>query len=74
MIDRKGIVIYFANKKVIKTIKQQKVNIAYINQNGKYLTGYCNAEDYPQIKKVLKKHRLIRKVDESKVDMPAIDF
>ena len=74
MIDRKGIVIYFANKKVIKTIKQHKVSISYINQNGKYLTGYCNAEDFPTIKKELKKHRLIRKVDESLVEMPSLDI
>ncbi len=74
MVERKGIVIYFQNKKAIKAIKQYNVDISYVNDAGRYLTGYCNAEDYPNIKKELKKHKLIRKVDESLVEMPNIEL
>ncbi|XFA99773.1 DUF2129 domain-containing protein [Candidatus Izemoplasma sp. B36] len=74
MIDRKGIVIYFQNPKVIKIVKKYNVNITYVNKIGKYLTGYCDAKDYPTIKKELKKNRLIKKVDESLVEMPSIDI
>ena len=72
MVDRKGIVIYFQNKKAIKVIKECNVNVSYVNEAGRYLTGYCNTEDFPTIKKELKKHKLIRKVDESLVEMPDI--
>jgi len=74
MVDRKGIVIYFQNKKAIKVIKQYNINITYVNEAGRYLTGYCDTEDYPNIRKELKKHKLIRKVDESLVEMPSIEL
>ncbi len=74
MIDRKGIIIYFLNPKVIKVVNKLKVNVTYVNKAGKYLTGYCDAKDFPNIKKELKKHRLIRKVDESLVEMPSIEI
>ncbi|HOO43621.1 MAG TPA: DUF2129 domain-containing protein [Bacillota bacterium] len=72
MIERKGIVIYFQNKKVLKTIEKYNINIVYVNEAGKYLTGYCDIKDFPLIKKELKNHKLIRKVDESYVEMPEI--
>lgn len=74
MVDRKGIVIYFQNKKAIKSIKKYDINITYVNEAGRYLTGYCDIEDYPKIKSELKRHRLIRKVDESLVEMPSLDI
>ncbi len=73
MLERKGIVIYFQNKKVIKAIKKFEINISYINEAGKYLTGYINAKDFQTIKKELSKNKLIRKVDESYIEMPKID-
>ena len=51
MIDRKGIIIYFLNPKVIKVVNKLKVNVTYVNKAGKYLTGYCDAKDFPNIKK-----------------------
>ncbi|MBN2541107.1 MAG: DUF2129 domain-containing protein [Bacilli bacterium] len=72
MVDRKGIIIYFQNKKVLKEIKKYKINIAYVNQGGKYLVGYCDAEEFAHIKKELKQHKLIRKIDESFVEMPTL--
>ncbi len=74
MIDRKGLVIYFSNIKAIKSIKKMDVNISYVNKAGKYLTGYCDASQFQNIKKELKKHRLVRKVEESMVEMPSIDL
>ena len=70
MVDRKGIVVYFQNKRVIKAIRKMNIHIAYVNDAGKYLAGYCNTEEFPEIKKELKKHRLVKKVDESLVEMP----
>lgn len=74
MVDRKGIIVYFQNKKAIKAIKQYNINITYVNEAGRYLTGYCDTEQFLEIKKELKKHKLIRKVDESLVEMPSIDL
>lgn len=74
MIDRKGIVIYFQNPKVIKNIKKYDVNITYVNKAGKYLAGYIDASEFPKIKKELKKNRLIKKIEESLIEMPSIDI
>jgi uncharacterized protein YlbG (UPF0298 family) len=74
MIDRKGIVVFFSNQKAVKVIKKYNVNIVYVNNAGKYLTGYCDANDFPTIKKELKKNRLIKKVDESLIEMPSLDI
>lgn len=73
MVNRKGIVIYFQNTKVIKVIKKFNINIAYINEAGKYLTGYVDSEEYLTIKKELIKNKLIRKVDESLIEMPNLN-
>ena len=74
MVERKGIVVYFQNKKVIKTIKKYNINITYVNTAGKYLTGYCDTAEFEKIKKDLKQKKLIRKVDESLIEMPEIDL
>lgn len=74
MIDRTGIVIYFQNKKAIKIIKKYDINITYVNEPGKYLVGYCNTKDFPQIKKDLKPKKLIRKVEESLTEMPSLEL
>jgi len=74
MIDRKGIVIYFQNAKVVKQLDKYNINIVYVNEAGKYLTGYCNTKDLPNIRKELKNNKLIRKIEESYVDMPEIEI
>lgn len=74
MIDRKGIVIYFAHIKAVKAIKKLNINISYVNTSGKYLTGYCDSTEFLDIKKELKRNKLIRKVDESLIEMPSIDL
>jgi len=74
MIERVGIVIYFQNAKVLKTLEKYNINVAYVNEAGKYLAGYCNVKDLPIIKKELKNNKLIRKIDESYVEMPSLDI
>ena len=73
MVERKGIVIYFQNKKVIKNIKKFDINISYINEAGRYMTGYVDSKDFNTIKKELNNLKLVKKVDESLIEMPIID-
>ncbi len=73
MVERKGIVIYFQNKKALKALEKYKINIAYVNQAGKYLVGYCDETEFNIIKKELKQHKLIRKVEESLIEMPSLN-
>ncbi len=73
MTNRMGIVIYFQNKKVLKEINKYNINITYVNQAGRYLAGYCDIDKFPTIKKELKKNKLIRKIEESLVEMPNIE-
>ena len=74
MTSRKGIVVFFRNSKIIKKIEKMNINVVYINKPGKYLTGYVDAKDFDSIKKQLKKHKLVRNVDESLVEMPELNI
>ena len=74
MNARKGIVVYFRNKKAIEKIQKLNINIVYVNTPGKYLTGYVDEKDFWPIKKQLQKNKLIRNVSESLIEMPEIDI
>ena len=74
MIKRKGIVVYFKSHKVIKRLSEYKINITYINKLGKYLTGYVDESDYNQIEKELKKMKMIKYVESSRIDMEDLSF
>lgn len=74
MVKRKGIVIYFRSNKVLKKLSDFSINITYINKLGKYLTGYVDEDKFDDIQKELKKIKLIKYVDSSKVDMEEYSF
>ncbi len=74
LISRKGIVIFFRNSKILKQIGKLNINVVYVNKPGKYLTGYVDAKDFDSIKGQLKKNKLVRKVEESLVEMPEINI
>jgi len=74
MVKRKGIIIYFQNKKVAKEAESLGVSISYINPKAGYLTGFVDFEQYEKVRKQLAKHRLVKKVDESLLDMEALAF
>jgi uncharacterized protein YlbG (UPF0298 family) len=61
MIRRKGIIIYFRNKKIVNKLKEFNVNVTYVNDNLKYLTGYIDEERYDDLYNNLKNHRLVKK-------------
>ncbi len=74
MVKRKGIVVYFKSNKVLKIISEFKINITYINKLGKYLTGYVDESQYEIIEKELRKIKLVKYVESSRVDMEELSF
>ncbi|MBN2504480.1 MAG: DUF2129 domain-containing protein [Bacilli bacterium] len=74
MVKRKGIIVYFQNKKVAKEIEKAGVNIAYVNPKANYLSGYVDADNFEKVKKQIQNLRLVRRVDESLVDMDEFSF
>ncbi len=74
MIKRKGIIVYFQNKKIAKEAETLGVSIAYLNPKAGYLTGYIDADQFEKAKKQLLRHKLVKKVDESLLDMENFDF
>lgn len=74
MVKRKGIIVYFQNKKVAKEIEKAGVNVTYINPKANYLSGYVDSEQFENVKKQIQKFRLVRKVEESLVDMDEFEF
>ncbi len=74
MVKRRGIIVYFQNKKVAKEIAKNGVNITYLNPKANYLSGFVDAENFEKIKRQIQKMRLVRKVEESLVDMEDFDF
>jgi len=74
MVKRKGIIIYFRHKKIINKVKELGVNVTYISENSRYLTGYIDDDKYDELFKTLKNHRLIKRIEASKQDMDMLDF
>ncbi|HQN74688.1 MAG TPA: DUF2129 domain-containing protein [Bacillota bacterium] len=74
MIKRKGIIIYFRNKKIVNKLKEFNVNVTYVNDNLKYLTGYIDEERYDELYNNLKNHRLVKKIEASKQEMESLSF
>lgn len=74
MINRKGIVVYFKTKKVLKLIEKNGVHITYVNHKGRYLTGYVDTEHFDQAKERIEKLRHVRRVEPSLLDMSDLTF
>jgi len=74
MIKRKGIIIYFRDKKIVNKLKEFNVNVTYVNDNLKYLTGYIDEERYDDLYNNLKNHRLVKKIEASKQEMESLNF
>ncbi|QWB99686.1 YlbG family protein [Mycoplasmatota bacterium] len=74
MVKRKGIVIYFRSHKLLKKLNHFDINITYVNKLGKYLTGYVNESKYDEIEKALRKIKLVKKVESSRIDMEEFSF
>ena len=74
MVKRKGIIVYFQSKKAAKEVEKIGVNIVYLNPKANYLTGYVDEDQFEAIKKQCAKLRLVRKVEESLLDMQDLAF
>ncbi|MFA7075788.1 MAG: DUF2129 domain-containing protein [Candidatus Izemoplasmatales bacterium] len=74
MVKRKGIIVYFRNKKIVNKLKEFGMNVTYINNGSKYLTGYINEDSFEQLYSSLKNHRLVKKIEASKQEMEALNF
>jgi uncharacterized protein YlbG (UPF0298 family) len=74
MVKRKGIIVYFRHKKIVNKIKELGVNVTYISEGLRYLTGFVDEEKYEDIFKNLKNHRLVKKIEESKQEMEQFNF
>ncbi|MGI6392762.1 MAG: DUF2129 domain-containing protein [Candidatus Izemoplasmatales bacterium] len=74
MVKRKGIIVYFQNKRIAKEAEALGITISYINPKAGYLTGFVDYDKYEKIKKQLVKNRLVKRVDESLLDMEAFSF
>ncbi|MDD4183954.1 MAG: DUF2129 domain-containing protein [Candidatus Izemoplasmatales bacterium] len=74
MVNRKGIIVYFQNKKIAKEVEALGISISYLNPKAGYLTGYVDAEMYEKVRKQLIKNKLVKKVDESLLDIETLGF
>jgi len=74
MVNRKGIIIYFQNKKIVKEVEKAGVHISYVNPKANYLAGYIDEGQFDRVKKQLQKHRQIRKIEESMIEMEHLSF
>jgi len=74
MIKRKGIIIYFKHKKVVKKIKDLDINITYVNEAARYLTGYVNEDSFAKVEKILRNNRLVKKVEASMQEIEVLNI
>lgn len=74
MIKRKGIIVYFRHKKIVNKIKELGINVTYISDGLRYLTGYIDEDKYEEVYNSLKNHRLVKKIEASKQEMESLNF
>ncbi len=74
MVNRKGIVVYFKSKKVLRLVEKNGVHITYVNHKGRYLTGYVDTEHFEQAKERIENLRQVRRVEASLLDMSEMSF
>lgn len=74
MIKRKGIIVYFRHKKIVNKIKELGINVTYISDALRYLTGYIDEDKYEEVYNSLKNHRLVKKIEASKQEMESLNF
>ncbi len=67
MQDRKSLIVYFKNPKVLKRIKRYG-NISYYHKKRKYAVLYVNADQTDTIASELEALRHVRKVELSLLD------
>ncbi len=73
MVDRKGFIVFFTNKKVITEI-ENIANITYISRKRKYLVAYCDAKRFEGYKQQIQKVHGVKKVLPSFVDLENFSF
>ena len=64
MLDRKSLIVYFRNPKIIKRLEQVG-NVTYFHKKRRYAVVYVNADEIDKIKSELEKQRHVRKVEHS---------
>jgi uncharacterized protein YlbG (UPF0298 family) len=64
MLDRKTLVVYFRNPKVIKQLEHFG-HVSYYHKKRRYAILYVNANELEQVKTQLEKQRQVRKVEYS---------
>lgn len=74
MVKRKGFIIYYKSKKVLKDIKKFHVNLTYVNESQNYAIGYVDESYYENTKTRLLQNKAIKKVEESLVEMAHLEF
>ncbi|MGD9910468.1 MAG: DUF2129 domain-containing protein [Candidatus Izemoplasmatales bacterium] len=74
MVKRKGIIIYFQNKKAIKDIERFHVRVTYVNEKAGYAVAYMDEPYVEKTKKQIQNLKGIKKVEESLVEMEHLEF
>jgi uncharacterized protein YlbG (UPF0298 family) len=74
MVNRKGIVIYFASAKVRQEIEKLGVSIVYVNEKRFYMTGYVDSNQFDRVKKAIEGFKNVKKVEESLIEMDNLNF
>ena len=46
MIERKGLIVYFNDKEVLKSLDKTVVNIYYVSEKNNYAVIYCDSNRY----------------------------
>jgi len=67
MVNRRSLIVYFRNPKVLKHVEKVS-EIKYYTKKKKYAIIYVNEADLESKKEELKKMKLVRKVEESLFD------
>ena len=74
MIQRKGIIVYFTDKEVLKELDKTIVNIYYVSEKNNYAMIYCDSNRYKPLCAQLKGIKGITGFEDSLFEVEKNEF
>lgn len=74
MIQRKGIIVYFTDKEVLKELDKTIVNIYYVSEKNNYAVIYCDLNRYKPLCAQLKTLKGITGFEDSLFEVEKNEF
>ena len=74
MIERKGLIIYFENENMLKSLDPSIFNVYYVSKKENYAVVYFDANRYKQVVEILGKIKEVTSFADCENEIAAFSF